>query len=443
MDRLAHVDAQVSPGSHARRVAIIGGGWAGLAAGVELSGAGVEVSLFESARQPGGRARSVIAQGHRLDNGQHILLGAYRETLRLMRAVGVAPERHLQRRPLALHQPRDGFQLSLPRLPAPLHLAFGLTLARGCTWREKIYAIRFMKSLQARRYLLDSDISVSELLDKHKQHGALRQLMWEPLCLAAANTAPENTSAQVFANILRDSLGGGRADTDLLLPTSDLDQLFPIAAARYIEAHGGTIHRATRIKAITRDLRIDDTPFDRIILATSPRQAAPLLAVLPETAAIATQLASYTYEPIGCAYLAYGEALELPLPMLGLESAHHPHLGQWVFDRGQLGGPRGLMSFVLSANGDWDRLDDSALVRTLHCELEATLGRSLAAPVWQQVLRERRATFSCRPNLPRPTPRTPLAGLWLAGDYVYADYPGTLEGAIRSGVAAARGILCE
>ena len=113
-----------------RKTAIIGGGWAGLAAAVELVSAGVDVTLFEAAKQLGGRARRVEINGQALDNGQHILLGAYRDCLRLMRLVGADPERCFKRLPLAIEHPALGFRLRLPRLPAPLHLAAGLLGAR-------------------------------------------------------------------------------------------------------------------------------------------------------------------------------------------------------------------------------------------------------------------------------------------------------------------------
>ncbi|SDH40716.1 hydroxysqualene dehydroxylase HpnE [Propionivibrio dicarboxylicus] len=425
------------------RIAVVGGGWAGLAAAIELATAGAGVTLFESARQLGGRARRVVINDLPLDNGQHILLGAYRETLRLMRTVGAAPETCLRRLPLSLTQPRDGFRLRLPRLPAPWHLALGLAGARGCGLGEKLAAVRFMRVLEARAYRLDQDISVAELLDRHGQRGVLRRLMWEPLCLAALNTAPEIASAQVFANVLRDSLGGSAEATDLLLPTTDLGQVFPDAAARCLNARGAEIRLGTRVRAIEPPLAIDGEPFAHIVIATAPRHAAQLLAGQAETAATAAMLSAYAHEPIGCAYLGYPDDITLPEPMLGLESSRHERLGQWAFDRGTLGGPRGLVSFVLSAEGAWDRLDDDELCRALHGELEAALGHDLPSPRWHRVLRERRATFSCRPGLPRPTPQTALPGLWLAGDYVYADYPGTLEGAVRSGIAAARGILAS
>ena len=433
------------------KVAIIGGGWAGLATAVELSAAGATVTVFEAAKQLGGRARRVELHGQALDNGQHILLGAYRETLRLMNRVGAHPERVFKRQPLRLHHPAAGFRLELPELPAPMHLAAGLIAAKGASACEKFAAVRFMLGLQARNYQLDTDCTVAELLDRHGQTGSLRRFMWEPLCLAALNTPAERASAQIFANVLRDSLGGDRADTDLLLPTVDLGCAFPEAAAEFIVAHGGRILLSTRIESIGAassdetgshpGFEIQGETFDHVVLATAPQHAVPLLESHAATQTIATQLAAYDYEPIATLYAGYPTEVTLPCPMLGLEGTAPGGLGQWVFDRGALIGQSGVMAFVLSAQGVWDERDGEELAQALHLELENALGRKLPAALWHQVIRERRATFTCRPNLPRPAAQTALAGLWLAGDYVYAGYPATLEGAVRSGVTAARAIL--
>ena len=440
MDRLAHLGQRLN-GLKPLKVAVIGGGWAGLAASVELSAAGATVTVFEAAKQLGGRARRVDIHGHALDNGQHILLGAYRETLRLINRVGARPERVLKRLPLALRHPAAGFSLELPGLPAPLHLAAGLLSAKGCSVCEKFSAVRFMLALQADHYRLATDCTVAELLDRHGQSGAVRRFMWEPLCLAALNTPADKASAQIFANVLRDSLGGDRADTELLLPTVDLGRIFPDAAAEFVTARGGRIVLSTRINALDPSLQIEGERFDHLVLATAPQHAAALLEKHVQTSPVAAQLADYDYEPIATLYAGYPPEVTLPCPMLGLESRTPGGLGQWVFDRSALTGTPGVMAFVLSANGVWDEHDSEALLAALHGELENALGKKLPAALWHQLIRERRATFSCRPNLPRPTTQTPLNGLWLAGDYVCAGYPATLEGAVRSGVTAARMVL--
>ena len=425
------------------KVAVVGGGWAGIAAAVELTAAGAQVVLFEAARQLGGRARSVPLHGETLDNGQHLLLGAYRETLRLMTTVGAEPDQRLKRTTLDLYYPGAGFRLRLPRLPSPFNLAAGLFCVTGASLAEKLDAVRLMRALQRSDYRLAADCSVTELLDAQRQHGRLRRLLWEALCLAALNTAPQHASAQIFANVLRDSLGGTRADTDLLLPAADLDRVFALPAAAFIRSRRGEIRLSSRIDSIEHNdsLSINGERFDRVILATAPQHAAPLLAEHQETASTAALLAAYTFEPIGTVYAQYPPELRLPLPMLGLDNDKTGTLGQWVVDRGQLNGAPGLIAFVLSANGDWDEMDSEQLLAALQRELEHALGRPLAPPRWHRLIRERRATFSCRPGLPRPTAATALPGLWLAGDYVCGDYPATLEGAVRSGVAAARGAL--
>ena len=420
------------------RIAIVGGGWAGLACAVELAAAEVPVTLFESARQLGGRARTVELNGHQLDNGQHLIVGAYSETLRLMQRVGAHPDTTLTRMPLQLDFPGH-FCLRLPALPAPFHLALGLLRAQGARLGEKLSAAVFMRRLQRRRYRLPADCSVAAWLDAEGQHGALRRYLWEPLCLAALNTPPATASAQVFANVLSDSLGGPREATDMLVPRTDLGHLMPMPAMRFITAHGGDVHLSVRVREIAREgngWKIANHHFDHVALAVAPQNVAALLATRPVHAPLLRQLAAYAYEPIGTAYLAYPDDVRLPFPMLGMPGP----LGQWVFDRGAMGGTDGILACVLSAEGDWDEMEDDALCTALHEELTALLG-CLPTPHWHRVIRERRATFSCRPGLPRPGPVTAERGLWLAGDYTYAEYPATIEGAVRSGIATARAIL--
>ncbi|MDR0576346.1 MAG: hydroxysqualene dehydroxylase HpnE [Candidatus Accumulibacter sp.] len=420
------------------RVAVVGGGWAGLACAVELSAAGVPVCLFEAAKQLGGRARRVEIGGHALDNGQHILIGAYRETLRVMRLAGADPERLLLRLPLEIAYPGK-FSIRLPRLPAPLHLAAGLLAAAGCAPGEKLAAARFFHALRAGGRDPEDDVSVAEWLDRHRQRGNLRRFLWDPLCLAALNTAPDDASARIFANVLREALDGARENSDLLLPRADLSRVFPDAAACFIAARGGEIRLSRRVARIERPLAIAGENFAHVVIAAAPRQTADLLREHPETRETAALLDAYRFEPIGTVYLAYPDAIRLPSPMLGMSGP----IGQWAFDRGRLCGADGLIACVLSAGGHWDEHGDETLAAALHAELAETLGHALPGPVWHRAIRERRATFSCRPGLTRPTPRTAVPGLWLAGDHACAGYPATLEGAVRSGCHAARGILAK
>ena len=405
------------------KVAIVGGGWAGLAAAVELAAAGRRVTLYEAGRHPGGRARSADIAGRRLDNGQHILLGAYRDTLALMARVGAAPEKLLTRHPLRIED-NAGFRLALPRLPAPLNLAWGLLAAHGVSWREKLATAGWMDGLKRSRFTLPADTSVAAWLDAAGQRGALRRHLWEPLCLAALNTPAERASARIFANVLRDSLGSPlRGDTDLLLPKVTLGELLPEPAAAWLTRAGAELrfsHRVTTLIPHPEGVTIDGDEFAAAIVAVAPQHLGKLL---PECAG------AYDYEPIATVYLQYAPEVSLPFPLYGLQGGH----GQWVVDRSN-----GLLAAVISGHGAWEGLADSELAGHLHGELG-----QIRLPSWHTVVREKRATFSCRPDLARPSTATGHPRLFLAGDHTWADYPGTLEGAVRSGVAAARACLAK
>ena len=415
------------------KIAIIGGGYAGLAAAVELTAAGRQVEVFEASRVLGGRARVAQIDGFTVDNGQHILVGAYTETLRLMRAVGADPKQLLRRTPLRFEFPGE-FRMSAPRLPAPLHTAFALLLARGLDWREKWAAIRLMQGLQASRFVIEPDITVTQWLDRNETPSRQRRLLWEPLCIAALNTPAERASAQVMANVLRDSLAGTRAASDMLLPQVDLTALFPEPAAEFVSGHGGSVHPGHRVSSLRRAggaWLVDDMgPFAQIVLAVAPYHLAGLV---PE---LAHQVEHFEWEPIVTSYFSYPDWVRLSQPMLGVDAG----LAQWLFDRGQLCGQDGLIAAVISARGRHLDLPTAELERGIHKEI-TRLVPDLPSPLSVQTITEKRATFACVPNLRRPPARTHLPGLWLAGDYVAGDYPATLEGAVRSGVAAARVIL--
>lgn len=416
-------------------VAIIGGGYAGLAAAVELAARGVPVEVFEASRTLGGRARAVRMETLTVDNGAHILAGAYGETLRLMRRVGADPDRLLRRRNLHLEYP-GRFRLHAPRLPAPLHLAWALLTAQGLGVRDKLAAGRFMGAMKERGFRLDEDMPVAALLAKHRQPPTLCRFLWEALCVAALNTPAERASAQVFLNVLQDSLAAGRAASDLLLPATDFSELFPEPAARFIESRGGRVRRGCRVAKLTalgKGYAVDDDGrYDEVIIAVAPQHLAPLAADLPELAPALEAVANFVYEPIVTVYLAYPPQIRLPLPMAGLMGGW----AQWVFDRGELCGQKGLIAAVISAPGREDLPAPDKLAEIVHEEI-ACLCPALPAPLWSRVIVEKRATFACTPGLRRPQAATGRPGLVLAGDYVAGSYPATLEGAVRSGVAAA------
>ncbi|HEX6156232.1 MAG TPA: hydroxysqualene dehydroxylase HpnE [Burkholderiales bacterium] len=407
------------------RVAIVGGGYAGMAAGVALAERGVPVTVFESGPVTGGRARrvriSIDGQSRELDNGQHIFVGAYTELFRLMRTVGV-PSDALLRYPLEVRY-AGSFSLRSRWFPASLGLFAGLLFARGVSFGERLGALRFMAMLRRIGFRVEPDISVRQFLDRHGQHGRMRHFLWAPLCVSALNTPLEQASTNAFLAALRDTVGGAGEASDFLLPRVDLSRLFPEPAAEFIRTRGGQVRCGTTIRGLD-ELK---SQFKKVIVAVGPHQ---LKTLLPEA------VADFTYQPIYTCYLQYAQTARLPFPMLGMSDG----LVQWVFDRGALLGERGRLACVISAQGDHQQMTHDEVADQCHREL---LGAQLVReePSWSQVIAEKRATISCTPGRARPDVKR--EGVILAGDYTDSEYPPTLEAAVRSGVRAAQMILQE
>ncbi|MBI5007350.1 MAG: FAD-dependent oxidoreductase [Nitrosomonadales bacterium] len=423
------------------KVGIVGGGYAGMAAAAELASRDIPVTVFESAKQLGGRARGVQYNDTQLDNGQHLLLGCYRETLRLIELVGGDVEQDFLRLPLQLDL-HGHFSLRAPRLPAPLHLLVALLAAQGLSWGERIKAARFMLALRGMRFRLDHDMTVAELLRQHGQDADLALKLWEPLCIAALNTPLQKASAQVLLNVLRDALNRKRADSDMLLPRIDFTTLFPQRAAEYIERHGGKVHLSNGAGAIIpRDSGIEivsahgGETFSHVICAASPTVAADLLRTIDALAETVNHIDRLEQQPIYTVYLQYPAHVSLPHAMIGL----HRCISQWLFDKGQIGGQHGLLAAVISAEGVHQELPQEELAQKVIAELQREFGID-TAPLWFKVIAEKRATFCCSPGLRRPSQQTAIPGLLLAGDYTAGDYPATLEGTVLSGTHCAR--LC-
>jgi squalene-associated FAD-dependent desaturase len=416
-------------------VAVVGGGWAGLACAVKLAEAGLPIHLYEAAKHLGGRARRVDWDGIPIDNGQHLLVGAYRETLGLFGMLGT--QAFLERRPLELRVP--GFLLRLPRLPAPLNLAVGLVLARGLAWRDKLAAARLMHYLKDRAFRLPRDEVAGDFLRRQQQPANLVDKLWGPICVAALNTPVEHASAQVFCNVLRDSLAGERADSDLVMNRADLGLLLPDAAAAFITGRGGRVETGRKVEFLSRDgtsfhLAGPDIGADRVVIATHPARLPDLLGRLPGTASLLDQADSLTWQPILTLWLRFAKPVQFPFPMLGLGGGQAP----WAFERHDL--DPGLVAIVVSAEGPHLALPEEALLKEYLALLARQVGPLPQLLGWRRIV-EKRATFTCIPHLRRPTNATPIPGLHLAGDYTAGDYPATLEGAVRSGVECARLIL--
>ena len=417
-------------------VAVIGAGWAGLAAAVAATRDGHRVSLFESSRVLGGRARSLpvaMPDGSRqvLDNGQHIMIGAYTATLQLMQETGIDPAAVLLRLPLTLRFP-DGDGLALPDWPAPLDAAWGIARARGWSLRDKAAMLAASLRWQLARFQCPPHVTVTQLCAGMTRR-VMEQLI-EPLCVSALNTPAARASGQVFLRVVRDALfGKGHSHwggSNLLLPRVDLGRMFPHAAGQWLADRGTSValgHRVQQIAPRGAGWNVDGETFDALLLACPPWEAARLVRGAGiDAAGWPGHADALTHEAIATVYAAGGPRLSLP--MLVLHSGDDAP-AQFVFDRSQLGGPAGLLAFVVSASPrERDALQRQVLAQA------AALGWSGLVPV--QTVVERRATFACIPGLRRPDMQV-APGLLACGDYVDGPYPATIEGAVRSALSAA------
>ncbi len=427
-----------------------------MAAAVAATQAGHQTIVFEASRSLGGRARALnglLPDGTPviLDNGQHILIGAYTETLQLMQQVGVDIAAALHIPPMSLIYP-DGLGLRFSKWPTPLDALAGILTAGGWTLSDKWSLLRTATGWQRRGFQCQASVSVHDLCQDLSPR-VVAELI-EPLCVSALNTPANRASGQVFLKVLQDALFSVQGGSRLLLPRVDMAALFPAAAANWVSQRGAEVRlgqRVTRVVPQGSGWQVQGETFDAVILATSASEAVRTLngiaLIAPDS--IAFQLHEWVqitrklkFEAIATVYTWAADAM-LPHPMLtlrnhgssgGSDNPDHgsPAPAQFVFDRGQLGGPAGLLAFVVSASGTEQQVLQSQVLRQAQQQLGLTL-----QPV--QTVVEKRATFACTPGLVRPL-QAIAPGLLACGDYVDGPYPATLEGAIRSGLSAVRAL---
>lgn len=434
-------------------IAVVGAGWAGLSAALTLHQHGQQVTVFESAHQLGGRARSVHSPklNSTLDNGQHIMLGAYTQTLRIMRDLGLPIDRLLLSMPLDLHSADGRFRLRVPQVPAPLALPAALLLARGLSLKERLRLAILLNRLKQRRWDVSPKLTVARWLQQSAQSPHVVRSFWEPLCLAALNTPLHQACAQLFVNVLRDSLGAGPEACRVLIPRVDLSELWPNYLPPQITLLRG--HPVRNIQLQSDHVNIDGRPFDSAIIATNVQPALRLLQQLP-----ATQVAQQSYldtleafEPIPIATLTLQLAgfWHLPHPMLMLkDEPQKGQFGQWLFHYNEFSGtplPTSRLNVVISNAGALQQFHPHQIVQGVLTQIAEQAKAYPAIPdvTGYELITEKRATFAATPGLQRPLNTTPWPNVYTAGDWTDTDYPAVLEGAVLSGQQAALAALAN
>ena len=437
------------------RVAVIGGGWAGCAAAAELSRLGHRVTLLEAGTELGGRARRLVlelaGERHVLDNGQHLLIGAYTATAALMAQVGVTLDAAFERRAFEIAFP-DGMRMRAARLPAPWHLASALLTARGLGWHDRVALAAFVPRARALDWNVLPDRAAGQWLQQLGQTPRLIERIWRPLTLAALNTPLHEASAQVLATVLRDSLGASAAAAEMWLPRANLSAAMPDAVERYLVAHGGEVRRNSRLDlarasergwslAIRSGGNHASLDVDGVVYAAPAAQLQRVFGLHADALRLQLRMIErFRYQPITTVYLKYAREAAPRAPRLFnalTEDAARRHHGQWVFNRGALDAANaGVLALVISTGGTHEEPTLDALCEAAARQLSDLYG--LPQPRAARAIIERRATLACVPDLERPASSTGLTRLALAGDWTASEYPCTLETAVRSGLAAAR-----
>ena len=388
------------------QVAVVGAGWAGLAAAVHARLAGHEVTVFEMSGQLGGRARTVhLPEGPRVDNGQHILIGAYTHTLGLMQTLGVDLDSAFDRRPLAVvNSQGQGLRLKKGH-PASAFL-FAVWNNRSWTLTERWALCALAARWALQRFRCAPQQTVADLT--RTLPCTLRNDFIDPLCIAALNTPAEQASGVVFLRVLKDALLSGPGASDLLLPKKGLGALVPEPAQRWLQGNGVVVHTHQRVQALravhansgatswqvetSSDVN-GPSAYDHVLLACTANEASRLTSEI--NADWSASAAALRYEPIITVTL-HCPGTRLPEPMLVLASDTTERPAQFVFDLGELGGLDGALSFVISGAAPWVQrgtaATEAAVLRQAQTELKSLL---VAPPVLQHCLTEKRATFAC------------------------------------------------
>lgn len=449
------------------RVAVIGGGWAGLASAHALFRAGHQATVFETGPQLGGRARSLPAaiterEGFTLalENGQHLLLGAYHQIAQWLEERQLALDDHFLRTPLTWQVAPDHLLLRTPPLPAPWHGLLALVRAQGWRWPTRFRVLNGLRQLKQRHWQCPADWSWQHCLDVLGQDAPSRDTWWYPLCLAVANTDPAQTQAQGLLNVLRTVFEGPAHYSDLWFPKSSLSELADALLDPEVERR--LRHTVRQVTALPRGFLVDEERYDALVLAAPPVISARFLAQLGLLADAGARWPEMPFHSITTCYLKLAAPYRLRHPMVGLladpqhpagscearaelapaqAGSNYPAWGQWVFDRGQIVGQtleQAELAVVISQAHTMHGFDAEALAHACWQQLKHSLDPQLPALHKHFVITDKRATFALTPELERPPTHTANPRVVLAGDWVAGPYPATLEGAARAGFEAAR-----
>ena len=433
-------------------VVIIGGGFAGLAAWVALAGAGRRVRLLEQKPHLGGRARSFVypATGPGVDNGQHLLMGCYHATLRFLKEIGTLDRIKLQPN-LKMHfvePPGKVTTLDCPNLPSPWHVLAGVLRSNGFSWKEKLDISRLGRAVHGASQgdAALERLTVEQWLTRMGQSGRVQRGFWDLLSIAALNEDPRRASATIFARVLRLALFSSPADSRLAFPRVGLSDCYTEAAQAYITARGGEVSLGQSVAGlivadgVCRGVRLADGSAFEVTSVVSAVPWHEFVGILPgeylRGTPCFTDILALRPAPIVAVNIWMERAIT-ELEFAGLRGTTI----QWLFNHARITGS-GEHCYALVLSGAHEHVGRSKeeLLAVAMDDLRRLFPEARGTKLLHSlVIKERFATFSPAVGVDavRPAARTPIRGLYLAGDWTATGLPATIEGAVRSGVAAA------
>ncbi|HJQ26703.1 MAG TPA: hydroxysqualene dehydroxylase HpnE [Blastocatellia bacterium] len=434
----------------AKRTLIIGGGFAGLAAGVALSERGARVTLLERRGHLGGRAYSFIDQqtGDVVDNGQHLFMGCYKETIAFLKKIGCLDRLTFQERPRVdfLDREQGYTTFECPRLPAPLHAVAGLLRMRGLSLGDKLGVARVGRAMQQNGKRRDTQLTVKEWLAGLGQSERIRARFWYPMAIATLNEDPQVASARMLKVVLKEAFGGGRAATSIGIARVGLSELYTEGATRFIEAHGGHVRTAATVERLVienkRVVAVELKGGERFeadaLISAVPHAA--FLRMLPDEwrAGEFATLARLRAAPIVSINLWFDRSV-FDRQFAGLIGTR----SQWLFNKNLIVKPTeasNQLAVIISAAHDFVDWTKEQLVEMALSELHELLPASREAQLLHsRIVKEREATLShtVESDSLRPGPRTSIDNLILAGGWTATGLPDTIESAVLSGHTAA------
>src|SRR3990170_7504293 len=433
-----------------KKVIIIGGGFAGLSAAVELSSAGFRVTLIEQRRFLGGRAFSVLDKNTGLepDNGQHILMGCYENTFRFLEKIGVTDKLYFQKDLCVdfLDTTGTAYRLSCLPLPAPLHILSGILRFKAISLAERIRMLNMAKGgLFGNTPNSSHDLTITEWLKMLGQGKKTRETLWDIITLAIMNEHPDNSSAAIFRNVMKKAFFSLRRNSRIVLPVVPLSRLFAEAAEIYIKKNGGSIEKGIAVSALlTGNNSVSGVKLKdgRVFRGDYYISAVPYYSVQRLFAGTGFSGTALQPSPIISIHLLFNKPLTEQTFAALLNSPI-----QWVFNKEKIfrdTAYRGLLSIVISGAHEYIDVPSEKLVEMALRELKKVIpATSTARLLHSKVIKERHATFSPQPGIDkhRPSQKTSIKNLFLAGDWTDTGLPATIEGAVLSGHKCAKAII--